>query len=262
MAKNKGKFGKAKSAVEESDEFVSGMAKLGERLKPHAVRIGFLVAGVAIVLIAYGIWSWHKDKKAKEATTQFDAALRVAQARIIGPDDAPDEPPAGEQPPSYPSVKARAEATLAELDKLGSEYGSTGVSKESVLLRANMLMDLGRYDEAATLYKDYASSGDVDELKLVAREGIGYALEEKALATEDPGQRQTELEEALHAFEQMQTKEDGVRRDHALFHQARILSVMERTDEAIAMYRKVLEVEDTPLKLEVENRLAELEAKK
>ncbi len=45
-------------------------------------------------------------------------------------------------------------------------------------------------------------------------------------------------------------------------HQGRILAVLDRRPQAIAMYKKVLELDDTPLKLEVENRLAELEAKK
>ena len=263
MAKNKGKFGKAKSQVEETDEFVSGMQRLGNKLKPHAMRIGLLIAGVAIALIAYGIYSWYSERKATAATAQFVSAAEHASGAIVEPDDdATPEPSEEDVRPRFKSAKERADATLSALDALGSEYGATGVSKESLLMRANTLLDLGSYDEAAALYDEYAKSGNIAELKLVAREGIGYALEEKALATEDPKARQSVLEEALAAFANVQPKEDGARHDHALFHQGRLLAVLDRKQEAKEMYEKVLALDDSVLKLEVENRLAELEANK
>jgi len=90
---------------------------------------------------------------------------------------------------------------------------------------------------------------------------VGYALEAKAAAMEDVKAREGGLEAALAAFKNMQTAKDGPSYDQSLYHQARILSVLNRRDEAVALFKQILaEKPDTTLKVEIENRLALLEA--
>jgi tetratricopeptide (TPR) repeat protein len=269
MSKNKGKFGKGKSAVEPADEFVSAIDRVARRLRPHAVRIGVMLAVIAVAIIAYGAWTWFGDRRNAGATSLFEEAVEIASARIVPKDEAsPTDDSAAPSPGSpagppatYGSTQERGTAVIAALDRLASEYDSSKVGREARLLRASTLLELGRHDEAAAAYDEYASDGSVDMLRQVAREGVGYALEAKALANKDPKQQHAGLEEALAAFASIQSGDEGPRRDVALYHQGRILAMLERQPEAIEKYKLALAVPNTALKPQIEYRLAELESK-
>ena len=56
----------------------------------------------------------------------------------------------------------------------------------------------------------------------------------------------------------MQTDEKGPGRDLALYHQGRVLAVLDRKTEALEMFQKALAVPETPLKIELESRIASL----
>ena len=101
------------------------------------------------------------------------------------------------------------------------------------LLRARQLMVLKRFDEAAAAFGEVSRSADLPEpVRLSAREGVGYALEAKAEATEDVAARKQALESALKAFVDMQPADDGQRRDWSMYHQGRVLATLGRADEA------------------------------
>jgi tetratricopeptide (TPR) repeat protein len=268
VTKNKGKFGKGKAPVEATtDEFVSGVDRLAQVLRPHALRIAVVVGVVAVAVIAYSIWSWQRGRAEADATQAFRRVTEIASRPIVPPPEEPDKkagdsPKADEAksavPTEFKSGAARAQAVLSELEKLDSDHGSVKLASEAKILRAKTLLDLGRYDDAAALYDEYAKSGSVSELQQVAREGIGYALEEKASAAKDPTERQKALEQALEAYANIQTSEKGPARDLALYHQGRVLAMLDRRDEAKAMFEKALAVTDTPLKIELESRLSAL----
>ncbi len=267
--KNKGKFGKGKPAIEEQDEFVSGVAKVAEKLRPYALRIAVLVVVVTIGIVSYTTYHWWQERKEKKATTEFVEALEIARREIVPPEAEPDksnpdksEPKEDEEnkPITYESAEARANAQLDVLEALRSSYGSTGVGEEAKLVEASTLVEVGKYDKALGLYKAYASSGSSALLRAIAREGIGYALEAKALEAKDATAREAGLREALTAFENVQTKEDGPRRDYALYHTGRILATLEERDQAVKAFEKVLAIEPpSPLTDEVNARLAALQ---
>jgi hypothetical protein len=96
---------------------------------------------------------------------------------------------------------------------------------------------------------------------VTAREGLAYSLEGQAMAEKDSGAHQAALEKALGAFEAMQPKADGARRDEALFHQARVLASLGRTDDAVKRFEQILaDHPSSPLKEDVELRLLALRA--
>lgn len=271
--KNKGKFGKGKTTIEEQDEFVSGVTKLAEKLRPYAWRIAVLVVVVTVGVVSFTTYRWWKERKEKKATAEFVEALEVARRDIVPPEAKPDDPDQADpdqakpdeeeedKPITYETAEARAQAELDVLARLRSSYGSTGVGQEAKLVEASTLVELGKYDEAMSLYKAYASGAGSDLLRAIAREGIGYALEAKALAAKDATAREAGLREALAAFENVQPKEDGPRRDYALYHAGRILATLEENDKAVEAFEKVLAIEPpSPLADEVNARLAALQA--
>lgn len=260
MPKNKGKFhskGQAKD-VAPADEFISFTSRAVDFVRPHALKIGAVAGGVAAVLIAFGIWSWYDRRRETEATKQFGTAVETLHGVVVGPDTPPDPtPPKPGDPPKFPSAKARNEATLAVLSKMN---GGADVTQNSRIIKAGLLYDLGRYDEAINEYKHFLADADDDALKFVAREGIGYAQEAKALAEQDQAKRTAALDQALKTYEQLQPDEKGFYRDVALYHQARIKALKGERDAAIALYKQVIEkIPNTPLRGEINNRLAVLE---
>jgi len=263
--KNKGTFGKAKPTVEVEDEFVSGVNRGLQRLKPYAKQlvIGGCVALVA-VFVAVG-YNMIMQRKASHATELFDQALTVYAQPVMSDEEAAliksmDLPNTPKDLVTHPSIAARADAALAILDKLEDEYGATSVAARARLLRASALYDAHRYDEAVKAYQAFAASDAPAVQRAIAREGIGYALEAKALAAKDAAARQQGLQQALAAFEKVAPGDDDVYRDYALFHQARLLQSLDRNEDAARVYRQVLETQPTTsLRNEIDARLAVLQ---
>lgn len=263
--KNKGKFGKGKSAeIPETDEFISGVDRILRALKPHALRIGIFFGVVAVIVVSFTVWKWWGQRKSAAATEIYAQAIALAQVPVSKdpPEDLDKRPHDPRELPSNFATRAdRAKAVLARVEELQSEYGSTGVAHQADLLAADALYEIGKYGDAAEHYKAYIDHGGPDELVVTAREGLAYSLEGQAMAEKDSGAHQAALEKALGAFEAMQPKTDGARRDEALFHQARVLASLGRTDDAVKRFEQILaDHPSSPLKEDVELRLLALRA--
>lgn len=249
---------KPRSTAEEPDEFVAGVNRWADALRPHALKIALAIGLVAALLIGFAIYQWTEQRAAARATTQFAAALEAADRPVAEPTtdgDAP-EPPAAGEPEPFGSAAERAETVVSRVQEI--EVGG-GLGAAGDLLRGRALMELGRHDEAAKAFAEVARSDLPDPVVLSAREAVGYAYEGAAEAAETPEARSQALEQALAAFQEMQPNEDGARRDWALFHQARILATLGRRDEARQLYQKILEtLPATDLKPDIEIRLAAL----
>ena len=286
--KNKGKFGKSKvSTVSETDEFISGVDRIVQALKPHATKLAVLLGVVVVVVIGYTTWSWWQQRNLIHATELYSRAVTLNHVPVRAPEPTPapdggkaaaagkdkkkgakpvEAKPAEEPeldsrgiPTKFASAEQRASAVLAALEELEADYDSTPVAQHGRLLAAEALYQLGRYSEAADKFGKYADGGGPEDLVLSAREGLGYSLEAMAMAEKDAKARQAGLERTLKAFGEMQPQADGPRHDLALYHQARILAELGRKDQA----RKTLEqvLADHPgsnLKQDIEMRLPAL----
>lgn len=290
--KNKGKFGKGKPAVEPDDEFVSTMSRVGKALQPYVKQIVIGVSVVAVLLIAIFGYRWYSARQERQATTLYAKAARLANTAILpqsipepdaeapdgdNPDGAKDgaDKPAGEAvfnpedrnddglPDSFPTRADRAKAVLPLLTKLQSDYGSTDTAKSARLLHATMLYDVGDYAAAEKMYKGYLSSSGPSLLKRVAREGMGASSEALAMANADPGQRTAALERTLTIYRDIQRTEKAAGWERALYHQARILAIQGKKDEAKKLLEQALvDVPNSLMKDEIEDRLTTLEAGK
>jgi predicted negative regulator of RcsB-dependent stress response len=299
--KNKGKFGKGKSALEPEDEFVSTMGRIGAALKPHTTKIVIGCSIVMLALIGIFTYRWWNQREHARATTIYDQAVALARVPVIPdpiPEDKDEQAAEGETaegetaegktaegktaegeaaptqgaalpkdenkdgiPDSFPTKSVRALAALAPLQKLRAEHGSTRVAREATLLHAAMLYDAGHYAEALDMYKKYLSDGSVDPLKTMAREGMGYAQEALAMSQEDPQARKAALDKALEIYRAIQSDDKGLERDRALYHEARILAQLGRTQEAVDALKKALELQpEGALTRDINQRLAQLQA--
>lgn len=269
MAKNKGKYHHgekpedvaAAAAAPPPDQFVTFWDRVGEKLKPHTRKLVAAGVAVAVLIGALSLWQWWDRRREGKASLALREAMATADAPILPEGQPLPELPPGMTPPvTYKSAKDRGEATLAALDKLDRSFGGSKVAKQARLVRAGVLYDLGRWDDAAAEYKKFLGSTSDPVLKLVAREGLGYALEAKALAQTDASARNAGLDAALAEYKQLQPDEKGLYRDMALYHQARVLQLKGDKAGAVALYKQIVDgMPGSQVASEARDRLAQLE---
>lgn len=254
-AKVKPDEGKSKSPADEPDEFIAGVNRWANALRPHALKIATAVGLVAVLLIGWAIYNWMGQRRAARWGDAYIEVIATSNSPVVEPPETDAGAPEPD-PDSYPSAEARAKAVLETAQTIDAQGG---VAAATELMRARQLMVLERFDEAAQAYAKVAAADLPDPVVLAAREGIGYAYEAKAESTEDSAQRQQALERALAAFKEMQPAEDGARRDWAMFHQARVLATLGKGAEARELYQAILtSMPDSDLKSRIEVRMVAL----
>lgn len=276
--KNKGKFGPGKTAVELEDEFVSGVSQVADKLKPHVKLIAAISAVLTVILIGWYVFQFLNERAETKATALFRQALDIADRQVQEPEPKPEaaagedaKPEAADEAAepaeadteaageTFPSEQARAEAVLVPLQTLREDYGSTDTARAARLLHASALYTAGKFQDAIAMYEEILADQTMSDFAAAAREGLGYALEAQALASQDQAARQAGLEKALATFGEIQTKEDGPQREVALYHQARILATLGKREDAITSLKKASEIApESPLRNDIRQRLAQL----
>lgn len=221
-----------------------GGESLADRILPHLKKIIVSIIVIAVILsVFFGIRAWKQSKQADE-TEKVAKVMQLAQRRVA-PAGMPALP--NDKEPTFADVKARAAALLDEAAKQGADLAPA--------VKGGLYLDQGKVDEAITEYKRGIGKDDIEGV--LAREGLGIALETKAGAEKDPAARQKLLEEALAAFTAMQPDAAGVRHVYALYHQGRLQLTLGKRDEAKALFEKAKELgQSTDLAELIERRLA------
>lgn len=201
-----------------------------ERLVPHMKKIVWSLVAIAVVLSIFFTIRYFQDKKQEVATAKLQKVFDVAEVPVAQPGEPPD-PKADPKP--YTDYKQRADAILDALAKANTDAAGP-------VYRASLLVQAGKLDDAIAEYKKAQGKTGLDGV--LAREGLGIAIEMKAEAEKDPAARQKGLEQALDEFKAMQPDEQGPRRAFALYHQGRILGILGKKDEAKAALEKAKEL--------------------
>ena len=261
MAKNKGKHKSQKVAqVAPVEQFQTLTSRLFSGLRPHFHKIAAVTGGVVLVVVAMSLWSWYKTRRDTRATSAFGKVVDVVRAPVVKEEPADYKPDPDE--PHFKTQEDKNQAALAEMERLEKDYGGSGVAKEATLIKAGILYDLGRWDDAIAAYKKFLASGPTGEPAFVAREGLGYAIEAKGLALQDkePDKAKAIFADALREFERLDPDEKGPHRDMAHYHQARLKGLMGDKKGAIETYKLVIDkFPATPVAPEINTRLALLE---
>jgi len=203
-----------------------GGESLLDRLLPHMKKIMWSLIAITAVLTVYFTIRHFQDAKKEKQTEKLENVLDVSERQVRPAGEAPD-PKAKEE--TFADNKERANAVLDALAKAGTDAaGST--------YRASMLVQAGKLDDAIAEYKKAQSGTSIEAV--LAREGLGIALEMKAEDSQDATARQKGLEDALAAFKSMQPDPNGPRYAFSLYHQGRILGIMGKKDEAKALLEK------------------------
>jgi tetratricopeptide (TPR) repeat protein len=225
-----------------------GGESLIERLLPYMKQIAYVLVGIAIIVSIVFTVRHFKERDREKSTTKLVKVLDIADHEVKDPNEPDLGDPKKAKEPTFASQKARAEAVLAAL--------GTG-NEATTAYKASMLMQAGKLDEAIAEYKKGENAKGLDGV--LSREGLGIALETKALDEKDPTARQKGLEDALAVFQTMQPDEKGPRAAYAFYHQGRLLAQLQRAAEARTALEKAKELgAGTELPSLIDERLAML----
>ncbi|HUS29492.1 MAG TPA: hypothetical protein VMZ53_13355 [Kofleriaceae bacterium] len=227
-----------------------GGESLIERLLPYMKQIVYVLVGIAIIISIVFMVRHFKERGREKTTNKLVKVLEIADREVKDPNEPdPMADPNKKKEPTFASSKERAEAVLAALSKEGATA--------TTAYKASLLMQAGKLDEAIAEYRKGEDGKGLDGV--LSREGLGIALETKALAEKDATARQKGLEEALAVFQKMQPDEKGPRIAYAYYHQGRLLAHLQRAAEARTALEKAKELgEGSELPTLIEERLAML----
>lgn len=203
-----------------------GGESLVERLLPHLKQIVIAILVIAGVLTVIFTVRYFKERGRQSETAKVASVIDLAQRQIQAGVEIGTK---GPKRPTFGNNKERAQAVVAELDK-HAPSATRGAFKASMLVQA------GKLDEAIAEYRKHTTGKTLDAV--LAREGLGIAIEMKAEQEKDAAVRQKGLEEALATFEAMQPDDKGPRYAYALYHQGRILALLGKNAEAKAQFEK------------------------
>jgi tetratricopeptide (TPR) repeat protein len=256
--------GISKKELRQPDEFVSFWTHAAEWTAKFAQErrqpliIGATMLGT--VIIGSIVFSVVSEGRAARATETLSRIEHIATAELRPETPAPSAdgtspPQIDDGLPHYKTDKERNEATLKELDAFLAGPRNA-LTSQARLERGPILLSLNRAPEAITTYEAVLADKPDDRLRFLAREGLGYAQEQKG-----------DLEAAAATFAKLSDdvavfKSGDFYKDRALYHRARISAVRGNADEARKLYKEVLEKNPTTsLRDEITNRLAVLELK-
>ena len=234
------------------DQFVGFWTRVSDSVtrfaatRKRALVIGLTAA--ATVIVGSIAISAISEARAQRAGAALDRVNRIAAGDLT----TPGAPPKDDGIPHFATDKERLQGALAALDSAFG--GSTPLRAEAMLVRAGLLLDLDRADEAETTYQQLLSDKLDPRLAFLAREGLGYTFERKG-----------KLAEAKAEFSKLGDGSDGLDgfyKDRALYHQARLAELGGNPTEAQKIYQEVLEKNPTTsLRDDIMNRLAVLDVK-
>ncbi len=248
--KGKEKAGAPAAPLPVDDQFTSLWARAFAALVPHIRLVGYGLAALAVTLLgAWGLLHLRTGAR-EEATELFGRAVRIYEADLLGADEKPkpDARP-DEEPPRFKTAKERADATLAELDKIASKQGRSGVGRQALSFRAGVLFDQQNYAEAEKVWRQVVEgAANDDPIRVLAREGVGLCLES-----------QGKLDAALTVYKEIESAGGGFFRDRAQFDQARALAEKGSKPEAEKLWNELLKrVPQGGFHDEIQGRLAAL----
>jgi tetratricopeptide (TPR) repeat protein len=253
----------AAAAKATAGDFNSVIDQVAKVVRPYLKPIGIGAGALLVAIVAWNVWTGAQAKKAGHATAELGKVLDTATARVDegGPDIealASGQPP---EPARFKTFKDRSEAELAASQALDVTFGGSKAAARAKLVAAGALYDLGKHDEAIAAYRAFIASGPGVDLAAVAKEGVGYCIEAKALAQTDAAARTAGLGEALAAYAAIAADDKDPHYATSLYHQARIKALQGDKAGAVDLYKKVLDKNPGGvLTEEVNGRLALLDA--
>ncbi|MEO6335167.1 MAG: hypothetical protein ABIO91_09300 [Pyrinomonadaceae bacterium] len=134
----------------------------GKKLEGQGRNILYGLGALAVVGIIASLIYWGSGRSNAAAQTALGKAIEIAQTRVT------DQPPqAGSTEKTFKTEKERAEASVAEFDKVASSYGGD-IGEKAKYFAASNRLGLDRAAAIVSLEELSKSSGEVGKLSKFA----------------------------------------------------------------------------------------------
>jgi TolA-binding protein len=217
------------------DEFISTLGRATEWAKENRTKVITALAAVLLALSGgFGTrayFQWQEDKANRELWPHLNRAREYLQA----PQAADDE-----------KLESLAQFLAAHVKM----HPDTRAAVYATYYLGGIAYLRGDYDQSATHFRSGIASGKAQGtiMDFLLREGLAQSLEAKG-----------DTENAQKAYGEAAAFASGELRTQAWMGQARTLIHQGRTEEAAALFRKILtENPDTPLKELIELKLSRI----
>jgi len=238
--------------LKQPDQFVGFWATVTSAIanfaNTHTRALVIGATALATVIAGSIAMAQISERRAVRASEALERARRIAIADLVTPGAAPKNDGVAH----FATEKERVEAALASLDGYFTSP-RVPLSDEAQLVRAGLLFDLGRTQEAADTYEKLLKGNLDKRVRFLAREGLGYAYEQLG-----------KVDQAKAIFAKLSDGDvgEGFYKDRAQYHEARLAERAGNPAEAARIYKEVLDKNPTTsLRDEITNRLAVLDLK-
>jgi len=209
-----------------------------------------VIAIVAILVVVGGLLAWRASRNTR-ATSALATALAVAEAPVVvPPPPAPGSPAPVQQPGTYRTERARAEAALPLLIEAADKYPNSDAGITARFRAGSTLSELGRYTEAEQRYREVLDkAGKSSIYARTARLGLAESLA-----------AQKKYDEAISTLKDLATDMNSqLPVDGVLMQLGRTAMDGGKTDEATRAFQRVVnEFPQSPYASEAREKIAQL----
>ncbi len=241
--------------LKQPDEFVSFWTRLGSSISAHRGKV--IAACVIVVGGTGGTWgsmAWKQHQATRE-TEAFSRVEKTALAPLLPEktEKAEETKPADDEGEGmrFKTDQERLLATITEADVFLATYGSSGLARRALLIKANSLLRLGKGADAATAFQQLAQDEADKGMRLVEQDGLALALE-----------AQGQIDKAVDLYGSMAIEAQQAGNfyaDRALFGKARLLQKQGKGKDAERVLHEILDkMPKTSLRRDIDDRLAAL----
>jgi hypothetical protein len=236
------------------NEVAIALAAANEALAKNRRQFLAIGAGLLVLLVAIGGYvTWQRNKDNAVSALLADAMV-IYEAQVQAP-VAPTETGSGvagvptQMPGTYPTEKAKLEAALAKFQEAANQSPSSTPGRLAQFNAAQVLIGLGRFDEARQQYEQLASGTDI-----VAK---GAALG-KAQAQIRAGQ----FDPAIESLKALSTNAaSGLPADGVLLELAHAYRIAGKTEDARKTFTEIVEKHaESPLASEARAQIEKLKS--
>ncbi len=235
------------------NELVGLVADITERIQPYRGVIIGVVAGMVVVVLGFGGYSWWRDRAQSQATAALAEAMVVLEARVVppAPSAGTSAPPAAATQPAgtYPNEQAKVAAALPKLKAAADAYPNTQPGIVARYQLASALLETGKPAEAVGAFAQVIAADATGIYGRMAQLG-------KAEAHAAAGQ----YDQAIAIFKELAAKKDGdVPADAVLMQLGRTYVAAGRSDDAAKSFQQVIEqYPDSPYQADAKKALDEI----
>lgn len=205
------------------DTTMHAFDRIGDRMEGRGRTLLYALAGLAVLALLFGLWSWYSNRRADEARAALGRAFEIAEAPV-----SQTPPAAGSTTLTFPSERERAQKALDEFQKVAQKYGDP-------------YNDIARFMAATQLLTVERTRG-VKELEEIAKGGDREVAARAKFALAQAREADGQLDAAAALYGELLKDNNPVITPDTL--NLRLASVYEKQgkkDEAVAILYRMIE---------------------